>query len=60
MGVHYGCLHIKYIVYKRFDRSLNIGSSDPICVQNFIPVPLMVFEILGFKLKNEEELTFQL
>ena len=36
-----------------FDRSLHVGSLDPTCVQNFRPVPLMVFEIQGFKLKNK-------
>ena len=46
-------LHINYIVYKHFDRSLHVGSSDPTCVQSFRSVPLMVFEILGFKLKND-------
>ena len=55
MGVHCCCLHVSYIVYKHFDRSLHVGSSDSICVQNFRPVPLMVFEILGFKLKNEND-----
>ena len=50
MGVHCCCLHINYIVYKYFDRSL---SSDPTCVQNFRPVPRMAFEIQGFKLKNK-------
>ena len=29
MGVHRCCLHVKYIVYKHFDRLLHIGSSDP-------------------------------
>ena len=53
MGVHCCCLHVSYIVYKHFDRSLQVGSSDPTSVQNFRPVPLMVFEIQGFKLKNE-------
>ena len=52
MGVHCCCLHVNYIVYKHFDRSLHVGSSDPTRVQNFRPVPLMVFEILGFKLKK--------
>ena len=55
MGVHCCCLHINYIVYKRFDRSLHIVSSDPTCVQNFRPVLLMVFDIQGFKLKNEND-----
>ena len=53
MGVHCCCLHINYIVYKHFDRSLHIGSSNPTCVQKFRPVPLKVFEIQGFKLKNK-------
>ena len=52
MGVHCCCLHVNYIVYKNFDRSLYVGSLDPTCVQNFRPVPLTVFEILGFKLKK--------
>ena len=51
--MHCCCLHVNYIVYKHFDRSLHIGSSNPTCVQNFISVPLMVFEIQGFKLKNK-------
>ena len=54
MGAHCCCLHINYIVYKHFDRSLHIRSSDPTCVQNFRPVLLTVFEILGFKLKNND------
>ena len=54
MGVHC-CLHVNYIVYKHFDRSLHVGSSDPTCVQNIRPVPLMVFEIQGFKLKNDND-----
>ena len=44
------CLHVNYIVYKHFDRSLQVRSLDPTCVQNFRPT---VFEILGFKLKNK-------
>ena len=48
-------LHVKYIVYKHFDRSLNVGSSDPTCVQNFRPVPLTIVEIQGFKLKNDND-----
>ena len=46
------CLHI---VYKHFGRSLHIGPLDPTCVQSFRPIPLMVFEILGFKLKNDDD-----
>ena len=49
------CLQVNYIVYKHFDRSLHIRSSNPTCVQNFRPVPLTVFEILGFKLKNKND-----
>ena len=55
MGVHCCCLHINYTVYKYFDRSQHVGSSDPTCVQNFRPVPLTVFEIQGFNLKNEND-----
>ena len=55
MGVQCCCLHINYIVYKHFDRSLHIGSSDPTCVKKFQKkiVPLTGFEIQGFKLKNK-------
>ena len=55
MGMHCCCLHVNYIVYKHFDRSLHVGSSNPTCVQNFRPVPLTVFEIQGFKLKNKND-----
>ena len=55
MGVHCCCLHVNYIVYKHLDKSLQVKSSDPTCVQNFRPVPLTVFEILGFNLKNEND-----
>ena len=56
MGVHCCCcLHINCIVYKHFDRSLHVGSSDPTCLQNVRPVPLTVFEILGFKLKKKKK-----
>ena len=55
MGVHRCCLHVNYIVYKHFVRSLHIGSLDPTCVQYFRPVPLTVFEILGFNLKNKND-----
>ena len=48
-------LQVKYIVYKHFDRSLNIWLSDPTCVQNFKPVPLTVFEIQGLKLNNNKQ-----
>ena len=37
-----------------FERSLHVGASDPTCVQKFRPVPLTVFEIQGFKLKNND------
>ena len=55
MGVHCCCLHVKYIVYKHFDRSLHVVSSDPTGVQNLRPAPLTVFEIQGFNLKNEND-----
>ena len=56
MGVHCCCLHVNYIVYKHFDRSLHIGSSDTTCVQiSDLYIPLTVFEILGFNLKNEND-----
>ena len=29
MGVHCCCLHVNYIVYKHFDKSLHVGLSDP-------------------------------
>ena len=54
-NVLWECLHVNYIVYKHFDRSLHVGSLDPTCVQNFRPVPLTVFEIQGFKLKNKND-----
>ena len=53
MGVHCCCLHVNYIVYKHFDRSLHVRSSEPTYVQNFRPAPLTGFEIQGFKLKNK-------
>ena len=52
--MHCCWLHVNYIVYKHFDISMHVGSSDPTCVQNFRPVPLAVFEILGFKLKKND------
>ena len=58
MGVHCCCLHVKYTVYKYFGRLMHIGSLDPTYVQNFRPASRMVFEILGFKLKNENESIF--
>ena len=33
MGVHCCCLHVNYNVYKHFDWSLHVVSSDPTCVQ---------------------------
>ena len=53
MGVQCCCLHVNYIFYKHFDRSLHVGSLDPTCVQNIRPVPFTNFEIQGFKLKNK-------
>ena len=55
MGMHCCCLHVNYIVYQHFDRSLHVGSLDPTCVQNFRPAPLTVFEIRGFNLKNKND-----
>ena len=55
MGMHCCCLHVNYIVYKTFDRSLHVESSDSTCVQNFRPVALTVFEIQGLKLKNKND-----
>ena len=53
--MYYGsvcCVHVNYIVYKHFDRSLHVGHQTlPVCKI----VPLTVFEILGFKLKNEND-----
>ena len=55
MGMHCCCLHVNYIVYKHFDRSLHVGYwSLPVC-KKFRPVPLTVFEIQGFNLKNEND-----
>ena len=52
----YNLLVVVYMLnYIVFNRSLHIGSSDPTYVQNFRPVPLTVFEILGFKLKNKND-----
>ena len=49
------CLHVNYIVYKYFDKSLHIWVLDPTCVQNFRPVPLTVFEIQGLKLNKKKK-----
>ena len=48
-------LQVNYIVYKHFDKSLHIKSLDPTCVQIVRHAYLTVFEILGFKLKNEND-----
>ena len=53
MGVHCCYLHVSYIVYKHFDRSLHVRSLDPTGMQNFRPVSYTVFEIQGFKMKNK-------
>ena len=55
MGVDCCCLHVNYTVYQHFDKSLHVMTLDSTCVQNFRPVPLMVFEIQGFKLKNKND-----
>ena len=49
------CLHVNYIVYKHFDRSLHIWVLDPTCVQNFRLVALTVFEIQGLKLNKKKK-----
>ena len=54
MGVNCCCLHVNYIVYKQFDRSLHVRLLNHTCVQNFRPVPFTVFKIQGFKLKNKK------
>ena len=46
-------MEVTVVLYKYFDRPLHIGSLDPTCVQNVRPVPLIIFEILLFKLKNK-------
>ena len=51
MGVHCCCLHVNYIVYKHFDRSMHIGSSDSI----YLCAKFQVFEILGSKMKYEND-----
>ena len=50
-----GFLHVNYIVYKHFDKSLHIWVLDPTCVQNIRPVALTVFEIQGLKLKKKKQ-----
>ena len=52
--MYYGSALLLFTRKLYFDRSLHVGSLDLTCVQNFRPVPLMVFEILGFKLKNND------
>ena len=49
------CLQVNYIVYKHFDRLVHIVSLISACLQNFRPLTLTVFEILGFKLKNKDD-----
>ena len=55
MGMHCCCLHVNYIVYKTFHKSLHVGSSDPTSVQNFRLVALTVFKIQGFNVTEEQE-----
>ena len=54
---HCCCLQVNYIVYKTFDRFLHIGSLNPTCVQNIRSVPLTVFELLGFQLKKNNDIS---
>ena len=53
--MHCCCLHVNYIVYKTFDRSLHVGSSDPTCVQNFRPVALTGFWDTGIQTEEQEQ-----
>ena len=55
--MYYGSVLLLFtrIVYKHFDRSLHVASSDPTCVQKFRSAPLTVYEIQGFKLKNKND-----
>ena len=52
MGVNCCCLHVNYIVYKHFNMWMHIPLWNPTCVQSFRFELLMVFEIQGLKLKN--------
>ena len=52
--MYYGSALLLFTHKLHFDRSLHIESSDPTYVQNFRPVTLTFFEILGFKLKNKD------
>ena len=45
-------------VHKHFGRSVHIGSLDPTQVHIFRLASLTVFEILGIKLKNENDKIF--
>ena len=49
---------LNYIVYEHVDRPLHVWSLGPTYVQYFRPVPLTVFNILIFKLKNENDKIF--
>ena len=50
------CLQANYIVFKHFDRLVQVGLSDPTCMQiSDLYIPLTVFEILGFKVKNKND-----
>ena len=49
------CLHINYIVYKHFDRSLHVASLNHTCVQNFTAVSLTIFEIQTEEQEQRQE-----
>ena len=57
--MYYGCelllFQHKLLCLQTFDRLLHVESLYPTCIQNFKPVPLTGFEILGFKLKNKND-----
>ena len=54
-NVLWECIVVVYTYTTYFGRSVLIKSSDPTCVQNFRPASFTVFEILGFKLKNDDD-----
>ena len=54
-NVLWECIVVVYTQTTLFTNILHVGSLDPTCVQNFKLVPLTVFEIQGFKLKNKND-----
>ena len=56
MGLHCCCLHVNYIIYKHFDRSLQVRYRTLlVCKISDLYLLRLVFEIPGFKLKNEND-----